>query len=140
MKLKLKKQEAGTYVTEDGRYEVSKGIAYTYCDGPHPIRLSRAFRDAVRYGTDEEKRREQVHLYPAEAVWAVQNGKTAYYCEGGEEHPYDSWGVTDLTTDDYVDGGEDFRTKKEAIGWLEFRLAREERAGLPVGAPGGAGI
>lgn len=77
-------------------------------------------RDRIRAGESKPVEVDQI-------VWqAVLDGKKGWYCEGGEEHPYDSWGAYDRQGDDYIFGGEDFRTKKAAVEFLKNHLAKEE--------------
>lgn len=123
----LKRKEAGCYVTDDGRYEVSKGHCYTECDNPHPVRIGREVRQEIRhasYGTSPLTAgwSSVMHKYGAEVCNAVLRGERGYYCEGGEEHWRVSWGVWDLAKDDYVPGGEDFDNMKDAVAFLERRL------------------
>lgn len=116
----LHKESSGVYVTEDGRYEISKGTGYGWCDDPHPVPIPKEvrfdLRERIRAGESKPADVDQ-------QVWqAVLDGKKGWYCEGGEEHPYDSWGAWDRQGDDYIDGGEDFRTKKEAVAFLDRHL------------------
>lgn len=41
--MNLKRKQAGLYVTEDGRYEVSLGVIYEMCDNPHPDKSQKPF-------------------------------------------------------------------------------------------------
>jgi len=118
--MRLKRKEAGVYVTEDGRFEVSKGHAYSECDNPHPVQISREVRNEIRTAASYPLHWEAVRRkYGADVCRAVLDGKRGYMCYGGEEHWRVSWGVTDLAKDDYVDGGEDFDTKADAVAFLE---------------------
>jgi hypothetical protein len=124
--MSLKRESAGVYVTHDGRYEVSKGQAFTDCYEPHPIRLSEDVRYAARYGTEEEKRAVGLHLLPFEARNAASAGERGYQCPGDQEHTYVSWGVWDREKDDYVaDDSRHFDTKKAAVAWLYKHQERE---------------
>lgn len=122
--MRLKRKEAGVYVTEDGRYEISKGHCYTECEGPHPVRVGREARQEIRrasYGSSPISPgwASVVRKYGPQACNAVLEGGRGYFCEGGEEHWRVSWGAWDLATDDYVSGGEDFETMTHAIAFLE---------------------
>lgn len=123
--MNLKRKEAGCYVTDDGRYEVSKGHVFTECDAPHPVRISRQDRDDIRRAHQSGASREWLDArqrHPWAALDAVRAGKRGYFCEGGEEHVRDSWGVWDLAKDDYVPGGEDFDNMKDAVAFLEGEI------------------
>lgn len=120
----MRREESGVYVTEDGRFEVSKGHAYTECDNPHPVQIAHATREKIRdmihspgQGVSLARRD-----FGNEFVDAVLDGKRGYFCEGGEEHWRVSWGVWDREKDDYVPGGEDFDSKGDAVTFLERHL------------------
>ena len=122
----LKREKAGVYVTHDGRYEVSRGVAYTDCYEPHPVRLSRGTREVARYGSDEDRRRIQFHLLPWEGQAAAKSNEPGYQCPGQQEHAYTSWGVWDRKKDDYVsDESRHFDTKKAAVAWLHKHQEEE---------------
>jgi hypothetical protein len=103
------------WVTDDGRYEIRKDEDNTtFCDEPHPVRLSR----------------ERLALYQArphlqgaqEALQADLEGKRGYRCPGNYEHNYVTWGVWDLTRDDYVYGLDALDTFGEAAQSLAARV------------------
>lgn len=124
--MKLVKKEAGVYRTEDGRYEVEKGHAFTDCVEPHPVRISADLRQQAREATGSIW--EKPKAVPQDAWDAARRGKRGYLCQGGEEHAYVSWSVADRQTDQVLGGGEHFDTKTEAVGFLERHLAREGAA------------
>jgi hypothetical protein len=127
MKVELRREESGVYVTPDGRYEVSRSWAEGWCDDPHPVQIPKATR------LDLRERIRNGEAKPADVdqeVWqAVLDGKKGYHCEGGMEHAYISWGVWNRQREDYVTNpsgqdGNDFRTKKEAVAFLADHLER----------------
>lgn len=119
--MKLVKESSGVYVTEDGRYEVSTGVSYTYCENPHPVQISREVRRQIREETVSGQHRATI---PWEIEDAVLSGKRGYQCPGDVEHAVVSWGVWDRQKDDYVsDASSHFDTKREAVSWLEGHLA-----------------
>lgn len=125
--MRLKRAPNGDgYVTDDGLFEVSKAPAYTECENPHPVQVGREARDEIRklYSLGEQQR--AMRKYGRDAFYAVLDGKRGYYCDGGAEHWRDSWGVWDVERDDYVDGANDFDTKREAVEHLEDYYRRME--------------
>lgn len=123
MSLKLTKVEAGTYQTEDGRYNVEKSGHYTYCLGPHPVRVPREAREEIRAAIgDSDKEFDARRKWGGDFTSAVRHGEKGYQCPGDEEHYREHWIVWDNETNDYArahgSDGDDFETKTEAVGWL----------------------
>jgi hypothetical protein len=118
MSMKLRREDTGVYVTEDGRYEVSKSWASTDCYDAHPVQIGREVRVLARDGGDQP---ENVNN---DAWFAARMGKKGYRCEGGAEHWYVSWGVWNRPADDYVAGGEHFDTKADAVKFLERHVSQ----------------
>lgn len=121
MSVKLKRIESGIYETEDGRYRIEKDFHYTGCMGEHPVRIPRATREAIRARLYDRRpdRRPVEWDFSKNAVMAVQMGERGYICYGDEEHIRWAWQIWDIEKDDYVNGGEDFDTKKDAVSYLE---------------------
>ena len=127
--MKLKRKEAGSYVTEDGRFEVSRSPTFTECDNPHPVQIARETRWKIHDMIHHQGQGVRLArmTFGNTFVDAVLDGKRGYFCEGGEEHWRDSWGVWDVAKDDYVPGGEDFDTKQDAVEFLEGHIKSNER-------------
>lgn len=109
----LVRQPNGSYLTEDGRYEVACQDYPTFCDEPHPVKLP---RKKWFYDGDYNSRGR-----------FVQKLKRGYYCEGGAEHYYLRWHIWDNKRQDYAFGDSpgSYKTFKEAAETLTGELARE---------------
>lgn len=130
----LKCEQAGLYVTHDGRYEITLGHTYDYCEADHPVRLGKVLRRkiieaAAKNGWDKVRYQEGMRGVAESAFWAARTGAKGYTCYAGTEHAKDSWGVWDRQKDDYVDdGGIHFDTMTEAREYLEDHLKSLEKA------------
>lgn len=110
----LVRQPDGTYLTEDGRYEVACQEYDTWCDEPHPVKLPR--EKWVMDGYFDKRDR-----------W-VTKLKKGYFCDGGREHGYKKWHIYDLEMGDYAFGDSpgEYDTFKEAAESLTEKLAKEK--------------
>ena len=124
-KLILRRVTAGEYVTQDGKYLVTQGFAYTECDEPHPVRLGKDRRQGIREDLARYTRNYVVIRWGGDAVAAVENCRPGYFCPGGVEHAYVSWGVWDIEKNDYVSPGAiHFDKKSEAAEFLKDYLEK----------------
>ena len=95
--MKLISQGDQHYVTEDGQFEIVLDPHFdTWCDDPHPVRLSAQDKADFRQMSDWEKRRLSDSNFAK--YWALLNGEKGWYCDGDSEHTYSQWTVG------YVDG------------------------------------
>jgi hypothetical protein len=114
----LVRQPDGSYLTEDGRFEVACQDYDTWCDEPHPVKLPREKWEMVWVFPDDYRKRPYQKL------------KKGYYCEGGAEHQYSRWHIYDLVRGDYAfdDGPGAYATFGEAAQALTDELARAGEA------------
>lgn len=105
-RLALRRTGEGDYATEDGRFVVCRGEAWTVCDAPHPVRLPR-----IRWRQD----------WRSDGSFGTVK---ADMCRGGEEHPYVVWGVVEIIDDRDAERGGPFDTKRQAVDWLTRHLER----------------
>lgn len=126
------RNEHGEYHTTDGRFYVARQIDEVPCLDPHPCRVSKGHRAAIRKALAEHNYRaydviryarvtDEHGIAPdQEAIHAVADGKKGYFCPGDELHAQWHWYAWDIEKDDYAGGGgvHDFDTKKEAVAYL----------------------
>ena len=92
--MKLRRVQAGVYETEDGRYRIEHEDYVSECSHPQCEDLHRKFFPAPGFG------------------------------EPGMVHPvaYTNWQIWDTVSDNYLDGGEEFESKREAEMYLWSHL------------------
>lgn len=107
------------WVTEDGQWEVGRAHAIEHCDGPHPIRISRAMEAYARAHPHESESRE--------ILYALRIGKRGLYCHGESPHDREiGWSITDShgRTPPRLDNV--WQTRDEAIADLAQYLTQRE--------------
>lgn len=102
--MKLHRTRVG-YETEDGRYAVTYGEAWTICEAPHPVPLPRS---------------KWHEGWKADGTFGLIKGEV---CGGGEEHPYGCWDVIEVASDRQI-SPQSFDRKRDAADWLESFLAK----------------
>lgn len=107
--VKLISDGTGSWVTEDGRYQVYRDDAYmTECEEPHPVKLPR----------DEWT-----------SEWDYDKGEMrtvkGYQCQGGAWHNYTRWNVWDKEAPGL---GGDFAFGNSPGAYLTFKAAAEDLA------------
>jgi hypothetical protein len=93
----LIKVDDDTYRTLDGEYEITADHNMeSWCDGPHPVRVSNALREQIRnyiatyHGSDRGVQHAR-SVFTSEAVDAYLHHARGYYCYGGEVHSHTEW-------------------------------------------------
>lgn len=129
--MKLISQGDQHYVTEDGVYEIELDPNFdTWCDEPHPVRLSK--QDKIEFAAMSDWDKQQLSRSNFAKYWALLNGGKGWYCEGDSEHTYSQWIVCEVGGS-YVgiDGVEAYDTFGEAKARLEAHMGEKLTVSRP---------
>lgn len=106
------------YRTEDGRFEIAWSYGYiTECEASHPVRytpemIAHALSDREGWDTPHRGTMNMSHDARQQIRRDLAEGRRGYLCEGGDEHYYGMWELTDLHEPgggDIVDRGDNMR-------------------------------
>jgi len=125
--MRLISQGDGMWVSEDGRCSIERDDTYeTYCDDPHPQKLSRDDRAKFAGMDDHDRRGLSSWNWPK--YWALLHGHKGFVCDGGQSHWYTMWVVVveDERTEDVYDKFGQARAALEAIAGEKTTLVRRK--------------